>query len=356
MEYAETNFSVQGDNGEEVEDMTHAGETVFLDEASSQQSQDSRDSPPSLPISPPPGPTLLPRFSIVISDGKSLPDNVLKSTSLTSANVLSGLSLQTEGVSNRYSVVSLLDDAPPPLPSSLPPGKLISPRHSVLDPVVSYDSSGNIILTYASTIESVDMDQLSKQISSIVKERERELQETETLEESGMQMQAVQNRKEVTSVVSDTSTILGDQVNNISIDELASDTRTKHQGESSFPPHPTSDDSDSDEEVEPVENGSMPYQCRKLNPVPSFLLRTFDPPAEYTDSGFPDSDQEVPSRLKARGRSLSEPPGEFCSRREPVYLPPMHQEGGFTGASDAEYTESVGMKTSSGSVVSTVTR
>ena len=71
--------------------------------------------PPILPVSPPPGPLLSPRFSMM-SEHASDP--------------------------NRFSVVSVSNEMPPPLPISLPPGKLI-PRESMYQ-----DSEAQVDLWY----------------------------------------------------------------------------------------------------------------------------------------------------------------------------------------------------------------
>ena len=62
--------------------------------------------PPILPVSPPPGPLLSPRYSMMLPES-SEPDDY-----------------------NRFSVVSVTSEMAPPLPTSLPPGKLI-PRESL---------------------------------------------------------------------------------------------------------------------------------------------------------------------------------------------------------------------------------
>ncbi len=62
--------------------------------------------PPILPVSPPPGPLLSPRYSMMLLENGE-PDNY-----------------------NRISVISVSSEMAPPLPASLPPGKLI-PRESL---------------------------------------------------------------------------------------------------------------------------------------------------------------------------------------------------------------------------------
>lgn len=63
--------------------------------------------PPILPVSPPPGPLLSPRYSMMLLESNEQDDY------------------------NRFSVVSVSSEMAPPLPTSLPPGKLI-PRESLL--------------------------------------------------------------------------------------------------------------------------------------------------------------------------------------------------------------------------------
>ena len=62
--------------------------------------------PPILPVSPPPGPLLSPRYSMMLLESSEQDDY------------------------NRFSVVSVTSEMAPPLPTSLPPGKLI-PRESL---------------------------------------------------------------------------------------------------------------------------------------------------------------------------------------------------------------------------------
>ena len=338
IEYAETNFSLKGTVAGGLQDGTRGHAALG---AYSEQSQDSQDRPPSLPVSPPPGPTLSPRFSIIISDGKSLPDDTLRAASSMSAALLSGLSLQTEGASNRYSVISLIDDVPPPLPSSPPPGKLMSPRQSILDPVVSYDTAGNIILTYASAIDSMDMDQLSKQINNVVKERERELLAAKVMK--GGEIEGVESCKEGSSDSS--SSTLGNSEEIVVDGDLP-------------PPLPRESDGEDDAEVA-VKDDDIHHKASRLKSAPSFLLKTFDPPTEYSDSGFPESEQEASSstansRREIGKRSRSELPGGLSHGNDPVQLLGMHRNYSLASTSDAGYTESSGMKTpaSSGSMVS----
>ena len=63
--------------------------------------------PPILPVSPPPGPLLSPRYSMMLLESSEQDDH------------------------NRFSIVSVSSEIAPPLPTSLPPGKLI-PRESLL--------------------------------------------------------------------------------------------------------------------------------------------------------------------------------------------------------------------------------
>ena len=63
--------------------------------------------PPILPVSPPPGPLLSPRYSMMLLDSNERVNDY-----------------------NRFSVVSVSSEMAPPLPTSLPPGKLI-PRESL---------------------------------------------------------------------------------------------------------------------------------------------------------------------------------------------------------------------------------
>ena len=82
------------------------------------ENEASMSASPFLPVSPPPGPLLSPRYSMLLatSEESKQTDSNESSTSWM----------------NRFSVLSTVDDEPPPLPQSLPPGKTISPRHSII--------------------------------------------------------------------------------------------------------------------------------------------------------------------------------------------------------------------------------
>ncbi len=77
---------------------------------------------PFLPISPPPGPLLSPRYSMLLA---ALEES--KANARTEAD-----KKRASAMINRLSTISLADDEPPPLPETLPPGKMMSPRNSKL--------------------------------------------------------------------------------------------------------------------------------------------------------------------------------------------------------------------------------
>ena len=88
--------------------------------------------PPILPVSPPPGPLLSPRFSMMLLENNEQ-DNY-----------------------NRSSVVSVSSEMAPPLPTSLPPGKLI-PRESLYqDPESKIDLWYELKRTHEEKIHSGD--------------------------------------------------------------------------------------------------------------------------------------------------------------------------------------------------------
>ncbi len=78
--------------------------------------------PPFLPISPPPGPLLSPRYSMLLA--------ALQESKANASNEAD--KKRASAMINRLSTISLVDDEPPPLPETLPPGKMMSPRHSKL--------------------------------------------------------------------------------------------------------------------------------------------------------------------------------------------------------------------------------
>ena len=80
------------------------------DNCDDEQAPDASESPvdpPILPVSPPPGPLLSPRYSMMLLESSEQDDY------------------------NRFSIVSVSSEMAPPLPTSLPPGRLI-PRESLL--------------------------------------------------------------------------------------------------------------------------------------------------------------------------------------------------------------------------------
>lgn len=88
------------------------------DHEGSQNTSGSPPEPPILPVSPPPGPLLSPRYSMMMSPAKI--DTISHDK-------------------NRFSIIS---ECPPPLPTSLPPGNLI-PRESMY-----HDSDTKVDLWY----------------------------------------------------------------------------------------------------------------------------------------------------------------------------------------------------------------
>ena len=133
-------------------------ETNFTDDVAERASNDGNTSTPdeiipgpfeapTLPNSPPPGPLLSPRLSMLLAEGRL-----------------------TDHDTSRFSTVSLADDVPPPpLPSSLPPGKLISPRSSLY-----HDRSSFIIEEHQSSLGH-----MSSRIESLKEEREESEEDTQ---------------------------------------------------------------------------------------------------------------------------------------------------------------------------------
>lgn len=104
-----TKFNPFEETGLDVVETNFSDDVPLPDDDDAKQDQNSSGSPqepPILPVSPPPGPLLSPRYSMLLFDNEQFGD------------------------SNRFSVVSVSDEMAPPLPTSLPPGKLI-PRQSL---------------------------------------------------------------------------------------------------------------------------------------------------------------------------------------------------------------------------------
>ncbi len=181
-------------------------------------------SPPILPNSPPPGPLL-------ISDAKTpLASIPLRKTAKSSHPT--PLSFKAEA-SYRHSMAGAVEDIPPPLPSTQPPGKLMSPRHSLFMDLA--DINGG----YQPT--QLDLSQIVPQMSRI-REAPEEVKRT--------------NKENGTNSLN-----------------KECDKNMKTNLASLIPP-PLAQEESSQTRERPE----------------SYYLRTFEPPKEFSDSGFQDTD------------------------------------------------------------------
>ena len=264
LEYVETSF---------LGNMTENSRSLVIDELGGDKTppQSAKPStPPRLPVSPPPGPVLSPRLSMLLAEAAAMGSHIPANPDLSAA---------TGGVGDRYdlmnrlSVVSISDEPPPPLPSSLPPGKLISPRHSLMGPEhgVRSDSIAGGIGT------GLDIALLAQKVSRVKEARQNTDSQYPGLE--GL----VQN------------------------EDRALTERTGHQpeaecnGDNEEPLLITTIDEvdDSPDELCDESNETLPPPVTpnhltggsKLTITPSFL-QSLEPPREFSDSGFPDTDHE----------------------------------------------------------------
>ena len=326
VEYIETNFS---DNLENVQIEKNATSTAGR---STLSTSTALSSPPSLPISPPPGPMLSPRLSLVLNEGL-IPDLEITESHTEDAPSSSAL--------NRLSTISTTDDVlPPPLPSSLPPGKLISPRHSMIESQGMI--SGGVDFA-AGNSGGLDMSSLIAHMDSLIQERGAEPADMrmDTPEEGNVEeeMKQVTNLDEL------------EEQNEAHIEDTIAESGVENTDILLLPPPLAT----ADEET--------PFKGSKLKVTPSFL-RTLEPPVEFSDSGFPDTDTEntpgsthkVSSGRKTR--SLADK-GQIASKHfenvnELLPTLPLHENSlAISDEQLTEYSGSVGLKTtaSSGSLV-----
>lgn len=216
---------------------------VSFDGKSYAFSEESRIDPPILPVSPPPGPLLSPRYSMLLAEKEQ---SYLDGAPGADANH------EISALLNR--TISIADEEPPPLPESLPPGKIISPRHSTL---LMQNKS-----TDQNRVDLLDLRLLLSKISAVysnqeTKNRQKEAdQQTENLVQSEI-------TTENGNPASDRDTLDDERV-------LA------------LAPH-----------IENVnEHDAERPKKSNLKITPSFLSH-LEPPKEFTDSGFPDTDENV---------------------------------------------------------------
>ena len=218
--------------------------------------------PPSLPVSPPPGPVLSPRLSTLIAETTGTNHSGTPSPHPTTDQP------------NRHSLASLSGDSPPPpLPSSLPPGKLISPRHSLMDS----DPRGprpNSILGGMGT--RLDAALLSEKVSTVISEGKIKSDSHDSVPETLVRNDDTPNPSghyETESTHDNEEPLLI-----TTIDEV-DDPEEEDQLDDPNEPLPP-----------PLEDTPTNLGEPKLKMTPSFL-RSLEPPREFSsDSGFPDTD------------------------------------------------------------------
>ena len=269
VEYAETEFFDAMDTTLSLGNLTQ--ETTVTSPAAVAP-------PPLLPVSPPPGPVLSPRLSMLLAE-----TNGTKNTGTPSPHPT------TAEFQNRLSVASLSGDSPPPpLPSSLPPGKLISPRHSLMDsdPYAHHPNSilggigmrlDAVMLGMTSGCEiradsNDSVPQIPVQNGDVVPDSPNKQFETETDDIPD----SPQKHFETESYGDNEEPLLI-----TTIDEV--EDPVEDQFDESGDPLPPPLDDDDDEDT-PTHLGEP-----KLKITPSFL-RSLEPPREFSDSGFPDTD------------------------------------------------------------------
>ena len=301
VEYAETSFSEGGPIAKELSESMSRNTGNGFDISQEKISTPNRQDPPatpSLPLSPPPGPLLSPRHSFLFGENvPSLPSTPDPSSTMSNSHSTlpdpqSAIkdSLSPSVASNRFSTISLADDTPPPLPSSLPPGKLISPRHSmILSPgPLSLNTAGALIRS--SGTGCLDLHQLTAQLAQELGERSEESKPDEREDELKHGQQNNTDSSGSATVENEAGTppprqqSQGDQ-------DLPKSQNKVHEQQSqdrkdTLPPFVECNDEEylQGEDV-PPQKGS------KLKLTPSFLI-SLEPPKEFSDSGFLDTDGE----------------------------------------------------------------
>lgn len=258
--------------------------------------------PPMLPVSPPPGPLLSPEMVDVVADAHQPPPYRGGYEAAAAAAAVVGPEKHF-----RHSVAGALDDIPPPLPLTQPPGKMISPRHSMFMDLADLSADWK-------KPGPVNMGHL---VSEMNKMASREDQSTSA--EQLIRTPCENGELETPSV-------------------------------ETLPPPPLPQDyPDGDF------NASDPSIMRQR--LGSYHLKAFEPPKEFSDSEFQDTDTH-PSPLPVP--AATQP--DFNSNEQENFDPSLvtltqKVDGSITGTSDEQLTEnsgSVGLKTfaSSGSEVS----
>lgn len=206
--------------------------------------------PPMLPISPPPGPLLSPDSSITTISSKPTTSHKQPS-SLVSYNP----------TNSRHSIAGMMEDIPPPLPATQPPGKMISPRHSMFMDLADLSSE-----LRPNSKGQLDMNRLVLKMSEVADIEEIENKKSSKEEKS-------------TSVeeISESNSLKSDKVLTL------------------VPPIQDHPDGDFDD--------SNPSVIRQR--LGSYHLKTFEPPKEFSDSGFQDTDVAADQCSKVNSNASS---------------------------------------------------
>ena len=267
VEYAETEFFDTMDTTVSLDHLTQ--ETTGTSPAAGVP-------PPLLPVSPPPGPVLSPRLSMLLAETNGTNNTGTPSPHPTTAEL-----------QNRLSVASLSGDSPPPpLPSSLPPGKLISPRHSLMDSDPYVHRPDSILSGIGTRLDAVllgttlgceiradsndSVPQIPVRNGDVVPDSPNKHFETETDDIPD----SPQKHFETESYGDNEEPLLI-----TTIDEVDDPVENQFDESGNPLPPPLDDDEDT-----PTHLGEP-----KLKITPSFL-RSLEPPREFSDSGFPDTD------------------------------------------------------------------
>ena len=259
--------------------------------------------PPTLPMSPPPGPLLSPTLPVSPPPGPFLqPENTAAPSSVKKYNPKNF----------RRSIAGALEDLPPPLPMTQPPGKLISPRHS----------SGFLDLAElsADTKKShLDMNQLVLKMNRVCEASGHEPMEGSSVSERNKKGSPVSHKATLSVITDDVLTLV--------------------------PPI----------QDQPDDEGDTALSRQRLG---SYHLKTFEPPKEFSDSGFQDTDTAAAPQgsedIAMRHLTSISSSGD----RSPGIMVTSSKDGALAGVSDEQLTENSGsieVKTfaSSGSEVGT---
>ena len=259
--------------------------------------------PPVLPKSPPPGPLLSPQSKFI--------DDILYSNQPPLATTYNPHTEKTF----RHSIAGVLEDLPPPLPTSPPPGKMMSPRQSLFLDLGNISSE--VQLRVGPRRDDINVSQLATKIK--------------ITEINGNQKNKAKRSKTIIR------------------DELEKD---KDEVLSLVPP--IQDD--------PNGEGLVEDSSPLLKRLGSYHMKTFEPPKEFSDSGF-NTDRDIGIEQNSMHKPVSknaavslEPIRMSGREDQPNSMFYIQKNDSSTYTSDDQLTEnsgSVGLKTlvSSGSEV-----